>query len=137
MHWRGNKDPVIKTEMMLQLEETDILSLLMFSHCFFTSFAFCCVQCDYWLQELMPQLYRGHTGSSSTPRWHISTRPHLARVCSQFLKDKGSIPLHDLHTHLTSRTPLGHHVSVHLTSSGCTSNCPGAHLGEDRPEHYD
>lgn len=92
MHWRGNKDPVIKTEMMLQLEDTDILSLFMFSHCFFTSFAFCCVQCDYWLQELMPQLYRGHTGSSSTPRWHISTRPHLARVCSQFLKDKGSIP---------------------------------------------
>ncbi|KAI4898896.1 hypothetical protein NFI96_004812 [Prochilodus magdalenae] len=59
---------------------------------------------------------------------HNSARPHVARVCRQFLESEG-IDTIDWPTgspDLNPIEPLRHSVPVHPTPPGCTSDCPGA-----------
>lgn len=54
---------------------------------------------------------------------HNNTRPHVARVCRQFLGVEEIDTTDRLAIPTSSRTPLGHHVLVH--PPGCTSIWPG------------
>ncbi|KAI4891845.1 hypothetical protein NFI96_029011 [Prochilodus magdalenae] len=59
---------------------------------------------------------------------HNNARPHVARVCRQFLENEG-IDTMDWPTgspDLNPIEPLGHYVPVHPTPPGGTSDCPGA-----------